>query len=212
MNKSILSILDDNRSLLSKTFINLIFQIIVTAITIYMLRDKEVTGIFMFVAFIFIFFLMFPIIASNIPVIYKIILFIFFSIFFGIVLSPVNKINKNVLTASIIGAISIFVFFFIIGLVITSYGYNISWLSGILLISLFVLIITGIISMLCGVSSTGHKIYLYFGLLVFSLYVLLDTNQILTNSMYRNDFVSASMGYYLDILNIFTKLTILNRS
>ena len=123
-----------------------------------------------------------------------------------------NKINKNVLTASIIGAISIFVFFFIIGLVITSYGYNISWLSGILLISLFVLIITGIISMLCGVSSTGHKIYLYFGLLVFSLYVLLDTNQILTNSMYRNDFVSASMGYYLDILNIFTKLTILNRS
>jgi FtsH-binding integral membrane protein len=66
--------------------------------------------------------------------------------------------------------------------------------------------------MLCGVSSMGHKIYLYFGLLVFSLYVLLDTNQILTNSMYRNDFVSASMGYYLDILNIFTKLTILNRS
>ena len=149
---------------------------------------------------------MFPILISNLPIIYKLILFIIFSIGFGITLSPVNKVNKEVLTASVIGTISIFITFFIMGLIITSYGYNISWLGGILLISLFILIITGLISMICGVSTLSHKVYLYFGLLVFSLYVLFDTNQILSDSTYKKDFISASMGYYLDVINIFIKL------
>ena len=81
-----------------------------------------------------------------------------------------------------------------------------SYLAGTLLLSLFVLIITGIISLCVGISSIAHTIYLYFGLLVFCLYILLDTNQILLNKRYRQDFVSASMGYYLDILNVFVKL------
>lgn len=206
MQTSILTILNNNGPLLTKTFINLIFQLVLTALTVYLLRDREVSGVTMFLSLILIFVLMFIILMSSLPVIYKIILFSIFSIGFGIILSPVNKVNKEVLTASVIGTISIFVVLFILGLIITSYGYNISWLSGILLMSLFVLIITGLISIFCGISSTGHRVYLYFGLLVFSLYVLLDTNQILTNSIYRKDFISASMGYYLDILNIFMKL------
>jgi len=206
MKTSILTILNNNGPLLTKTFINLIFQLAITALTVYLLRNREVSGVAMIISFVLLFIIMFPILISNLPVIYKIILFVIFSIAFGIILSPVNKVNKEVLTASVIGTISIFVVFFILGLIITSYGYNVSWLSGILLISLFVLIITGLISIFCGISSTGHRVYLYFGLLVFSLYVLFDTNQILTNSIYRKDFISASMGYYLDILNIFVKL------
>lgn len=206
MKTSILTIINNNGTLLSKTFINLIFQLAITALTVYLLRNREVSGVAMILSSILIFVIMFPILISNLSVIYKIILFVIFSISFGIILSPVNKLNKEVLTASVIGTVSIFFLFFILGLIITSYGYNISWLSGILLISLFVLIITGVISIICGVSSTGHKVYLYFGLLVFSLYVLFDTNQILTNRIYRKDFIAASMGYYLDILNIFTKL------
>lgn len=72
--------------------------------------------------------------------------------------------------------------------------------------SLFVLIITGILSLCFKISTVTKKIYLYFGLLIFSLYILLDTNQILLNKRYGQDFVSASMGYYLDIINIFMKL------
>ena len=121
-------------------------------------------------------------------------------------MSPVYKVNKEVLMAAVFGTLTIFILFFIFGLIITSYGYDISWMAGILLLSLFVLIITGIISLCVGISSVAHTIYLYFGLLIFSLYILLDTNRILLNKKYRQDFVSASMGYYLDILNIFMKL------
>jgi FtsH-binding integral membrane protein len=206
MKSSILSILNNNGSLLTKTFINLIFQLSITALTVYLLRNREVSGFVMIISFILLFVIMFPILISNLPIIYKLILFIIFSIGFGITLSPVNKVNKEVLTASVIGTISIFITFFIMGLIITSYGYNISWLGGILLISLFILIITGLISMICGVSTLSHKVYLYFGLLVFSLYVLFDTNQILSDSTYKKDFISASMGYYLDVINIFIKL------
>ena len=206
MKSSILSILNNNGSLLTKTFINLIFQLSITALNVYLLRNREVSGFVMIISFILLFVIMFPILISNLPIIYKLILFIIFSIGFGITLSPVNKVNKEVLTASVIGTISIFITFFIMGLIITSYGYNISWLGGILLISLFILIITGLISMICGVSTLSHKVYLYFGLLVFSLYVLFDTNQILSDSTYKKDFISASMGYYLDVINIFIKL------
>lgn len=202
----ILSILNNNGDFLKNVFLNLILQLIITGITIYLVKGAYISGIAFFILFIISIIVMFLILLLNIPIIYKIVLFAIFSICFGIMLSPVYKLNKEVLMAAVFGTLAIFVLFFIFGLIITSYGYDMSWMSGILLLSLFVLIITGIISLCVGISSIAHTIYLYFGLLVFCLYILLDTNQILLNKRYRQDFVSASMGYYLDILNVFVKL------
>lgn len=203
---SILSILNNNGEFLKNVFLNLILQLIITAITIYVIKGSDISKIGLFVIFVISIIVMFLILLLNIPIVYKIVLFAIFSICLGIILSPVYKVNKEVLMAAVFGTLSIFVLFFIFGLIITSYGYDMSWMSGILLLSLFVLIITGIISLCVGISSIAHTIYLYFGLLVFCLYILLDTNQILLNKRYRQDFVSASMGYYLDILNVFVKL------
>jgi len=202
---TILSILNDNNDFLKKVFLNLILQLIITTITIYLVKGDDISGIAFFVLFIISIIVMF-LILLNVPIIYKIILFAIFSICFGIMMSPVYKVNKEVLMAAVFGTLTIFILFFIFGLIITSYGYDISWMAGILLLSLFVLIITGIISLCVGISSVAHTIYLYIGLLIFCLYILLDTNRILLNKKYRQDFVSASMGYYLDILNIFMKL------
>lgn len=202
----ILSILNNNGDFLKNVFLNLILQLIITGITIYLVKGAYISGIAFFILFIISIIVMFLILLLNIPIIYKIVLFAIFSICFGIMLSPVYKLNKELLMAAVFGTLAIFVLFFIFGLIITSYGYDMSWMSGILLLSLFVLIITGIISLCVGISSIAHTIYLYFGLLVFCLYILLDTNQILLNKRYRQDFVSASMGYYLDILNVFVKL------
>ena len=47
------------------------------------------------------------------------------------------------------------------------------------------------------------------GIIVFSGYIIYDTNTILQRNYY-GDFITASLDYYLDILNIFVKLTILN--
>lgn len=203
---TILSILNNNNDFLKKVFLNLILQLIITAITIYVFKGYDISLITFFVLFIVSIIIMYLIVLLNIPIIYKIILFAIFSICFGIIMSPTYKFNKEVLMAAVFGTITIFILFFIFGLIITSYGYDISWMSSILLVSLFVLIITGIFSLCFKISSIIHTIYLYLGLLIFCLYILLDTNRILLNKQYRQDFVSASMGYYLDIFNIFMKL------
>lgn len=203
---SILSILNNNGEFLKKVFLNLILQLIITAITIYLFKGADVSFLTAFLLFIVTIIVMLLILLLNIPTVYKVLLFAIFSVCFGIIMSPVYKVNKEVLMAAIFGTLTIFILFFIFGLIITSYGYDISWMSGILLLCLFVLIITGILSLYFGITSIGNTIYLYFGLLVFCLYILMDTNQILLNKRYRQDYVSASMGYYLDIINVFMRL------
>jgi FtsH-binding integral membrane protein len=53
--------------------------------------------------------------------------------------------------------------------------------------------------------STTRKALSYVGLGLFSLFIIYDTNQILSRD-YQGDFITASMDYYLDILNLFTNL------
>ena len=59
--------------------------------------------------------------------------------------------------------------------------------------------------------STAKKTLSYIGLGLFSLFVVYDTNQILSRD-YNGDFITASMDYYLDILNLFTNLLNTNDS
>lgn len=210
--QTILSILQKNGSFLSKVFIHLICQLIITAIVAYLMRGKEITGLEFGLIFISQIILMILILfIKPVHIIYKIILFVIFSVSFGIILSPLNNVNKDILLSSLVGTISVFVVFFMLGLIVTSYGYDLSWLSAFLLVSLLLLIFAGFISYFCNISSTAHKIYLYFGLIIFSLYVLMDTNNILTKDIFNKDFVSSTMGYYLDILNLFMKFVQLQR-
>jgi FtsH-binding integral membrane protein len=51
--------------------------------------------------------------------------------------------------------------------------------------------------------SLAKKVLSYAGLGIFSLFIIWDTNQILSRD-YKGDFITASMDYYLDILNLFT--------
>ena len=50
-----------------------------------------------------------------------------------------------------------------------------------------------------------------FGLILFSIYIVYDTNRILQKD-YFGDFVTASLDYYLDIINIFIRLLSYGRS
>jgi FtsH-binding integral membrane protein len=59
--------------------------------------------------------------------------------------------------------------------------------------------------MFMGNYSTFVKGILVFGLGLFSVFIVYDTNQILQKDYY-GDFITASMDYYLDIINIFIKL------
>jgi FtsH-binding integral membrane protein len=48
-----------------------------------------------------------------------------------------------------------------------------------------------------------NKILSFVGIILFAMYVIYDTNTILQRN-YSGDFVTASMDYYLDIINLFT--------
>jgi FtsH-binding integral membrane protein len=54
-------------------------------------------------------------------------------------------------------------------------------------------------------SSLLKKILVIGSLMVFSLYIMYDTNNILQRN-YSGDFITASLDYYLDIINIFSGL------
>ena len=55
----------------------------------------------------------------------------------------------------------------------------------------------------------SHKLISSAVVLLFSIYILYDTNIILQRN-YAGDFISASISYYLDIINVFNSLNVLN--
>ena len=67
-----------------------------------------------------------------------------------------------------------------------------------------------IVSMFTGEYSNSYRLLSGIGLLLFSAFIVYDTNKILQKDYY-GDFVTASLDYYLDIINIFIRLLTLNR-
>jgi hypothetical protein len=52
-----------------------------------------------------------------------------------------------------------------------------------------------------GTYSLYAKMFAVFGIALFSIYILYDTQQILSRN-YDGDFVTASLDYYLDFINL----------
>jgi FtsH-binding integral membrane protein len=74
-----------------------------------------------------------------------------------------------------------------------------------LFVCLLLLIILQIVALFTKGYSMMHKVISVFSLCLFSLYIVYDTNTILQKN-YNGDFISASLAYYLDIINIFIDL------
>ena len=60
-------------------------------------------------------------------------------------------------------------------------------------------------------NSFMNLIKVIISLFLFALYILYDTNHILQRNYY-GDFITASLDYYLDIINIFVNLFSLNNN
>jgi FtsH-binding integral membrane protein len=107
--------------------------------------------------------------------------------------------NKALLTT-----ISIFVFMVLFGLGITFFNINIPPAFGIgLFFALFFMIIFIFIASLSHVYSMFYKFISAAIIVIFSLYILYDTYNILGKE-YNGDYVSASLDYFLDFINIFS--------
>ena len=139
------------------------------------------------------------------PPIVKFFIFAAFSWTFGIMLSHLkSRYDPAFINIAIQGALSIFAL--MIAFSITLAGFNIYLgykFSAFLFWALLALIIAKLVNMLGPQLSSTRKILSYIGLGLFSLFVVYDTSQILSRDYY-GDFITASLDYYLDILNLFT--------
>jgi len=137
----------------------------------------------------------------------KFILFSLFSTAFGVILGyKKSGIDPGIIKSALVGTASIFVAMFAFGLALIASGIKLGFKFGLgLLIALFFLVIISIVQIFIAESSLLKKILVIGSLMVFSLYIMYDTNNILQRN-YNGDFITASLDYYLDIINIFSGL------
>lgn len=135
----------------------------------------------------------------------KFILFSLFSAALGVLLAYRKYgLDAGVIRSALVGTASIFVTMFVFGLALIMSGIQLGFMTGlILLFALLALIIISIVQYFIAQSSLLKKIIVIATLLIFSLYIVYDTNTILQRN-YDGDFISASLNYYLDLINIFS--------
>jgi FtsH-binding integral membrane protein len=137
----------------------------------------------------------------------KFILFSLFSTAFGVILGyRKSGVDPGIVKSALVGTASIFVTMFAFGLALIASGIKLGFkFEAGLLFALLLLIIVMIVNIFIAKSSLLKKILVIGSLMVFSLYIMYDTNNILQRNYY-GDFITASLDYYLDIINIFSGL------
>ena len=212
--KNFSTLLRKKKDLMTCIFLTLIFQIIVSILTMKYDQDKNIicnlslnndlisVGIFILPILVLI-----AIMYSK-SFLTKQILFGLFSILFGLILSQsIHLINDPKLVESAAYATLInFVLMFIFGLIIIYLNYDLSWLGGILFVGLLLLITVQFIGFFTDHSNQYYKNMSYITVAIFSVYILYDTNRILLKfqNKSKSDCINGAMEYYLDILNLFT--------
>ena len=137
----------------------------------------------------------------------KFVLFSLFSTAFGVILAfRKYGLDPNVIKSALVGTASIFVSMFIFGVALIMSNIQLGFKTGIILFfALLALIIISIVQFFIAQSSLLKKLIVITSLLLFSLFIVYDTNTILQRN-YDGDFISASLNYYLDLINIFSAL------
>ena len=137
----------------------------------------------------------------------KFILFSLFSTAFGVILGyRKSGVDPGIVKSALVGTASIFVTMFAFGVALIASGIKLGFkFEAGLLFALLLLIIVMIVNIFIAKSSLLKKILVIGSLMVFSLYIMYDTNNILQRNYY-GDFITASLDYYLDIINIFSGL------
>ena len=208
------SLLEKKKGFLLLTFSNLITQLGITYYVmmnysetfLYDPKTKNPTAYFYLLFFIQLS-LVLLLTLFQMPTIAKFIIFSIFSASLGLSLSYIKYItDPQLIQTAIIGTISIFALMFIFGVSLILFGVKLRFRFGMFLFfAILLLIVANIVSLFMKAGSAMYKGFAFFGIILFSLYILYDTNHILQRD-YRGDFITASMDYYLDIINLFLSL------
>jgi FtsH-binding integral membrane protein len=141
------------------------------------------------------------------PMWLKFVIFSLFSSALGVILAyKKSRYDPNTIKTAFLGTISIFVSMFAFGVALIASNIQLGYMFGLgLLYALLFIFMIFIIQVLLVKSSLLYKIIVVSLLMLFSVYIVYTTNSILQRD-YSGDFITASIDYYLDIINIFSNL------
>ncbi len=210
--KKLVSIQDlfyQKKGLLVATFANLIFQLLLTYYVMINNAPKDKKEILENRNKIWLYFLIQILIIvilglTQLPSIVKFLLFSIFSYTFGLQLGYVKYFtSEEMIKFALLGTVSIFAVMFAIGTFMIISGINLGYKYGLILFYLLLgLIIFRLVILFSNTINAFQKILSVISILLFSVYIIYDTNMILQRNYY-GDFITASLDYYLDIINIF---------
>lgn len=201
---NLIKLMYEKKEFLILVFANLIAQLGIT----YYVMERTPEGIInisiwpLFVAQLIIIFVLALV---PMPEFMKFLLFCVFSYTFGLMLSVLKKkYSSDLINVAIQGALTIFAFMLATGVALLAGGINLGYKFGTILFwTLLALIVARLVFVLGAKMNQANKILSFIGIILFAVYVIYDTNKILQRNYY-GDFITASMDYYLDILNLFT--------
>ena len=203
---NLIKLMYEKKEFLNLVFANLIAQL---GITYYVMErtsaQQNNLNISIWSLFLAQLIIIFVMALVPIPESIKFLLFCFFSYTFGLMLSVLkNKYSSDIINVAIQGALTVFAFMLATGVALFAGGINLGYKFGsILFWSLLALIVARLVLVLGAKMNQAYKILSFIGIILFAIYVLYDTNKILQRDYY-GDVITASMDYYLDILNLFT--------
>ena len=199
---NVMQLMYEKKEFLILVFANLIAQLGITYYVMERTTNIKISSTPLFIAQLIILFVM---ILVPMPEFIKFLLFCLFSYTWGLALSKLKKeYNSDMINVAIQGALTVFAVFVVAGITLIAGGINLGYKFGAILFwSLLALIVANLIFILGASMNQAHKILSFIGIILFAMYVMYDTNIILQRNYY-GDFVTASMDYYLDILNLFT--------
>jgi len=204
--ESLFQLIHEKRTFFILIFVNLFLQLGITYYTMIntdSAKQKNNSLLLLISLFVILLVLIF----IPMPSYLKVLLFIAFSYILGIMLSSIKKTeNEKQINLAIEGTLSIFGAMLLVGLGLLAGGIQLGYQFGLFLfIGLLLLIIARLVSRFSGSLSTMQLGLSISGIVLFSLYLIYDTNVIFRRDYY-GDFVTASLDYYLDILNLFLNL------
>jgi FtsH-binding integral membrane protein len=202
-------LLVQRKEFLASVYMLMAAQLAITAGTVHYMRQNqglyEKVKKFWLLWLILTLVLVFVLVATNLPMPVKLVLFSTLSILLGMNMLAASKaVPVEAIRAAILSTIGVFVAMTIVGFGLAAAGINIGFMGFALTMALVALIIAWIVISFVGASTLVLKVMLTIGVVLFSIFVAYDTNALLLDS--RRDVVDGALGLYLDVINLFSNL------
>ena len=194
------------------TILHLLFQLSITGATASILKERKqhlslsnlIITLFLFIG------LLFGMEYTEIPVIFRFIMFCVFSVTNGFLVSKyLQNTTADNIKKTVIYTTSIFIVMMIIGMLLLRFKTNIQPLMLFIMIYTIAMLFLGIYTLFLKENNPIQK-YKRFGFIgLFSLYVIVDT-YFNMNRNFDNDIVRSTLAYYTDIFGLFNNVSALN--